>query len=536
VTAALDTTNACADIALSPTTKVTFTPPVDITELFPNSSAPYLDGNISVTPRPVTVGVPTTIQARLVNPLTEPITVDAFFGYAQSGIGLAFGPIDEIVGQVIPPNSIVEVSATFLPPLSGHWCVQVSYNITGVGGAGARHPLAGGSGSRQLNLNSYPGGSSPPSDKDALDRADKSWNTVSKFSPRGVKVQKGILDVWWSAAKDAAKKITQALGFDPPRQDYDQITIPVWHNWPALQPDANISAARADAINAASAALADVNAYGDAAALALDRYAGASEAHNLNWAAQQANARLYYEQQMGAALLVYADSLEAFMQVLTDEGETELVITTAEIIAYQQSLAASGFTPEEIANARLLGMSDAEIEAYRQEIIAANPDDLDGNILDFYTHEATVSRELGNALLTTYTFNPGSSVGGSPGREATAGFNTLAQIYNTTSTIQLSNPLTQTQVIDLSIRRIDLPADWTASVSPSQVTLDPGEQVSATVTVLTGSPLPQGSLPRVAVEGYAGSELLGGVVVEIVAPHYIPFDGNLHLYLPMLSN
>ncbi len=149
-TASLDTTNACAETALSPTTQVTFTPPIDITELFPDSPAPYIDGNISVSPLPVIVGVPTTIHARLANPLTEPITVDVSFGYAQSGIGLAFGPIDEIIGQVIPAESSAELSATFLPPLSGHWCVQVSYNITSVGGARVQHPFAGGSGSRQL--------------------------------------------------------------------------------------------------------------------------------------------------------------------------------------------------------------------------------------------------------------------------------------------------------------------------------------------------------------------------------------------------
>jgi hypothetical protein len=166
----------------------------------------------------------------------------------------------------------------------------------------------------------------------------------------------------------------------------------LWHTWPQVQPDANISTARADAINAASSALADVNAYGEAAALALDRYAGASEAQNLIWAAEQASARLYYQAQMGAALLRYADNLDAFIQVLINEGETHLIITTGDVTSYQQSLAANGFTPQEIADAKLVGLTDAEIEAYRQEIIAADPNDLAGNILDFYWNESAISR------------------------------------------------------------------------------------------------------------------------------------------------
>ena len=69
-----------------------------------------------------------------------------------------------------------------------------------------------------------------------------------------------------------------------------------------------------------------------------------------------------------------------------------------------------------------------------------------------------------------------------------------------------------------------------------QVTLAPGQQTTVTVTVIAGSPVPQGSIPRVAVEGYAGSQLLGGVVIDIMVPNYAPFDGKLHLFLPLINN
>jgi hypothetical protein len=58
------------------------------------------------------------------------------------------------------------------------------------------------------------------------------------------------------------------------------------------------------------------------------------------------------------------------------------------------------------------------------------------------------------------------------------------------------------------------------SVSPAQINLAPGEQTMVTVTVMPGSLVPQGSIPRVAVEGYAGSQLLGGVAVDIVVPNF----------------
>lgn len=81
-------------------------------------------------------------------------------------------------------------------------------------------------------------------------------------------------------------------------------------------------------------------------------------------------------------------------------------------------------------------------------------------------------------------------------------------------------------------RRIELPADWMVSVSPAQVSLAPGEQTTVTVTVAPGSLTPQNTIPRVAVEGYAGNEWLGGVVIGIVVPRYVAFAPH-RVYLPL---
>jgi hypothetical protein len=47
--------------------------------------------------------------------------------------------------------------------------------------------------------------------------------------------------------------------------------------------------------------------------------------------------------------------------------------------------------------------------------------------------------------------------------------------------------------------------------------------------------VPQGITPRVAVEGYAGTTLLGGVVIDTMVPNYTAFDGKLHVFLPLLN-
>jgi hypothetical protein len=101
--------------------------------------------------------------------------------------------------------------------------------------------------------------------------------------------------------------------------------------------------------------------------------------------------------------------------------------------------------------------------------------------------------------------------------------------------IPVYNPNATSATLTLRARRIDLPADWTVDVSPAQVTLGSHEQTTVTVSIDAGSPVAQGSIPSVAVEGYIGSQLLGGVMVEVPVPAYRLFDGTLRLYLPVLE-
>ena len=533
VIATLDPLSAC-DGSLSPETRVTFTKPFTGVDLLPNAPASYFDGNIEINPLPVVKGFSSTISARLSNPLGQAVTVDVSFGIIQSSIGLAYGPLREIVGQVIPAFSSVIVTAPFRPQVSGHYCFQVTYTITGVGAAGALSPLASGSGSSRLNANIQQGSLFTPSGKEVLERADKSFKKVSKIPAGQTQVQKAILGLWWNWAKDTAKDISHALGLDPPRQDYNQVTLPVRHPIPDVVAGGSVSSNRAAALNGLNAALTEIEAFGTAATVAMDRYGGASEAANLFWASEQANELTYYQEQFGAALLVYADRLDAFVLLLQQEGETQVTISVSDVTSYQQRLQSVGFSAQEIADAKLFGRTDAQIEALKQEIIASDPNLIAGNLLTIFAEEASVAREVGYGLLRPPAFNPSFHVSGSAGHSPDAGGNTMIQVNNAMTTIQLANPYTQTVQVNLNTRSLGLPADWAASVSPAQVTLNSGEQVTVTVSVMAGSPIAQGAMPRVAVEGYVGNILLGGVVIEIMTPLYMPFDGKINVFLPVV--
>lgn len=533
VRATLDGLAACEN-ALSPRARVMFNPPLNVTALFPDSPASYFSDDISITPMPVIVGITATIHTKLTNPLSVPITVDVAFGYAQSSIGLAFGPISDIVGQVIPPSSSVSLAAQFMPMVSGHFCVEVSYSISAIGLSQLALPQGSYAARQRFNTSGKPGSMGTPNDKAVLERADKSFNAVSKLPATGTHVQKFIIGRGWGWLKNTALGIAIGLGSDPPRQDFNQAALPVFRSWPAAIPGPGVSITRANALNAATDALTTVDGYGVAATVALDRYGGASEASNMEWAAQQANARIFYQEKMGEALLIYASALEDFAQVLVNEGEPDVIVTVNDAISYQQRLTNTGFTAQEIADAHLLGLTDADIETYRQGIVAANPSDISGNLLTLFNGEAAISRELGRAMLGSSAYEGGISISGSPGLKPSATTsNSLAQINTIEDSFALGNPLTTTAMIDLRARRIDLPADWMVIVTPAQASLAPGEQTTVTVSIVPGSPTPQGTIPRLAVEGYVGGLLLGGVAINIVVPAYVDF-APYHAYGPVI--
>jgi hypothetical protein len=525
---------AC-EMARSASAHVTFTELSDEAQLL-ESEAPYFSSGIEIDPEPIIRGVPTRLSAKLTNPNDFPITVDATFEFVQSGIGLVFGPAGEVLDQIIPPHSEVEIAVMWTPVVDGHYCVQLIYTAerAGLTAGEVNAPLQGGSAQRNLNI--YPGPMGSPNEKDSLDKADQAFKFVNKIPSGPTQIQKGILSRWWGWMKNTTSTISKSLGGDPPRQDYRSIPSPTLLNLPPDQPGGEISAARAAAINAVTEAFDAMNSNGLAAAITLDRYGGAAAANNLEWSSLQAASLIYYKEEMGQALLTAAQRLDELLQVVISEGDTSVMVTADEIRAYQDRLRTSGYTAEEISDAKTAGLTDADIEASRQDAIAADPEETAGDLIVMLTELANEYRNLGNTLLNppNFTLSLGGS-GGLTAAQAGGEPDNLARIFSAVNTIQVGNPLGETATVELEVRRVDLPSDWMVTVSPISVTLAPGEQVSATVTIIPGASAVQGSTQRVAIEGYAGNQLLGGVVMDVLVPKYMEFDGNLDVFLPLVE-
>ena len=111
------------------------------------------------------------------------------------------------------------------------------------------------------------------------------------------------LDTWGAAS--------EALGGDPPRDDFREFTRPVSVSAPTLAVDDGITPEAATRANTLLRDLMEANAILRAAQIALDRHGGAVRAGDHVWTVRQARAFVALKRDAGAAALRLAADLEA---------------------------------------------------------------------------------------------------------------------------------------------------------------------------------------------------------------------------------
>jgi hypothetical protein len=99
--------------------------------LHPFPDPPYAEREITVEPYPPQAGRPTEVCVELRNPTPFPQDVMVQFSWADFGIGIPFTPINGLRPVHLPPNSVVRECIHWIPPVSGHVCLQVELFMPG---------------------------------------------------------------------------------------------------------------------------------------------------------------------------------------------------------------------------------------------------------------------------------------------------------------------------------------------------------------------------------------------------------------------
>lgn len=521
--------------------------------------APYMNDLIQVEPMPIVQGVPGTVSALLSNPNAYPIEVNAAFSYATYGIGVAFGPLGGVEDVRIEANSDRRISVPWTPLVSGHACLRLDYVAQPAGRTGAGVQATGGG---QTNFSIQPGPLGSPgtgegedgdeeedpgdgdqkSEKDMLKKAKAAMDRINDgqmaldavSSPEnltGLAIPNFLFSYIMDFNLDSWVKSTEAMGGDPPRQDYDTYATVDTYTFTPLVAGGDLSQARAAAGNALMEAMLDLTAQLRAAALSLDRYGGAANAGDLYWASEQAALLIDLKQESGATMLEVADRLDALLDVMYDEGIEDLTVPVAEVVAYQARLASEGFNDDEVQAAYAIGLSDDDLEAIRQARLAADPAEVAGSVVTRLAEIAADLRLLGEVLMNPPNFDETSTAYDAA---APAASTNLARIFVSRIPFQIGNPLPEAATVELRVRSLDLPLDWMVSVSPLSADLEPGEEVTGLITIRPGLAAAQGTRPRVAVEGYVDDELVGGAVVEVMVPRHVAAGPKENIYLPLI--
>ena len=82
------------------------------------------------------------------------------------------------------------------------------------------------------------------------------------------------------------------------------------------------------------------------------------------------------------------------------------------------------------------------------------------------------------------------------------------------TTFTVGNPANTQKTVELMVRPVDVPLNWTYSLDNPAPSLAAGETTTVTLTIDPGDDILEGTMVRLAVEGFIDSDYVGGILFE----------------------
>ncbi len=488
---------------------------------------PYASPDLIISGKPYQAGFPVGMNIPMRNGNAYPVDVTVVYGVSGLSVGASFTPV-YTASQTLQPGQSWDAAGVWLPATTGHVCILASIIVND--GQSLQSAQAVTTTSLQQNTNQ------DPCNPDALDPGQ----AIPKTPGGVVKVATTFYKLY-NLAKKANECLDSSLQFArfsvSDVRDYQVVVTPPTYSPPLITADSEIAQAQADALNILAETATEL--------LSLNLAMGATS-QRMNWASQAASISggsnrvvgatnnslfyldLQYQAYRGFANQ-YADKLDEF----ADEIEALLAVTPGADTAYylpedfqttRDELAASGFDAETESFYQQTGLSTELVSQLETDLVA----DYDRSPFEVISWSwalgniQTDARAIAGRLRGMYP----------PPARSTGGASTLF-VRPLSFTFNVGHPFNNSRDVDLVVRPLHLPLDWTYELSSPAFSLAAGEIATATLTLYPGREMLEGDLVQVAVEGYVDGGLVGGIIMEQNTPSLTPRAGG-EVYLPMV--
>jgi hypothetical protein len=490
---------------------------------------PYAAPQLILGGQPFRSGLPMSFRVPMRNTNAVPVDITVSYQVSNLGVGARFTEVDQ-VSKTLQPGESWDAPGSWIVTETGHRCGAATIEVTIDDQVIAVQEV------RTVDVGPFQVNFDVP--EDPCKEQD-----ANKLIPRGAGLS-GVRKHFRNALIQTylvRECLKQQLSFSAAlngaalaqaQRDYQTVVEVPDYTPPPVTVEGDITAAQEDALNQVAEAAANAIALKEAVNVTGARIRGAGQAGDRVAAAQQMDAYRDFRRRHAEALQTLADSLDAALDVTEGAGVPDQFFTPQDYQEYLEQLRTSGYAPDVRAFHQQSGLTDAEIEAMRQEEIerletgryAAT------TLYTLLREVRNTARQEAEDLLETY----GTESQASLAQDSPRAF----AIEPIAGSFVVANPTDSRETVDLTVRPVNLPINWSYSLDNPAPVLDAGEEVTVTLTLSPGAtPMVEGTQIQAAVEGYIDGDYIGGIVFERWAPgqpRQEP-DAEYQLYLPMIQ-
>lgn len=490
--------------------------------------APYASPDLELVGKPFQAGFPVEMRVPLQNSQSGPVDVEVVYGVTGLSLGTRFTPVYTAT-QTLQPGDQWDALGIWVPDEAGHHCIQAAltyddgealssfgYSITASGGGNLQkntdeNPCSG--------LPSGPGAFSPG--------RPKGGSQDTKIVAKHFFKQSGNLSDATRCIDDQVTfQVAGAARMDTLRTYQVIVDVPVYTP-PPLSVGPNLTQAQVDALTALDETTAEILGLSRALAATRVRMQEAARADALGDLDRQYAAFLDFVERFAQRHRTLADEIDDLLAVTEGAGVPDAYFYPEDYEAAFDDLVQNGFDAETLDYLQQSGLSEALIDELRQDII----DETQGRSFKTTSFYQTVRNTRDEALQIAAQLERQYDLGATA---LTAASDTTLPTEIQPFDFVVGHPFGQEERVDLTIRPVSLPMDWSARLDQDNVTLGQGETVSNTLTLVPGDRVPEGDTVEIAVEGYVDGDYVGGILFTYHAPMVTQPRTTAAIFLPLI--